>query len=113
MCLVDEVIDDLNSVLGVEYKKSGKKTRELIGARLKEGFTVDDFKAVHRKMYAEWGKDTKMQKYLRPITLYCTSKFESYLNRPIDKYAGLDSVQISILKMAERSKEKICSQENV
>lgn len=113
ICLVDDVIDDLNAVLGVNYKKSGRKTRELIGARIKDGFGLEDFKAVHRKMYAEWGKNTEMQKYLRPITLYCVSKFESYLNRPVDKYSGMNAVQVSILKMAERNKEKICSQESV
>ena len=47
---------------------------------MKEGFTIDDFKTVHRKKYDEWGDDDKMVKYLRPETLY-SNKFEGYLNQ--------------------------------
>jgi uncharacterized phage protein (TIGR02220 family) len=75
-----EIIDDLNLVLGTSYKHNSSKTRELIHARLGEGFTLEDFKTVHRKMLRAWGADDKMVKYLRPITLY-GPKFESYLNQ--------------------------------
>ena len=74
-----EVIADLNFVLGTSYKDTSVKTRELISARLNEGFKVEDFKIVHRKMLRTWGADEKMVKYLRPITLY-GPKFESYFN---------------------------------
>lgn len=74
-----EIISDLNNILNTTYKES-KKTMELIQARLNEGFTVDDFKVVHRKMLRAWGADQKMVKYLRPITLY-SNKFESYLQQ--------------------------------
>ena len=47
---------------------------------MNEGFTVDDFKKVIDNKSAEWGKDSKMSKYLRPETLFGT-KFESYLNQ--------------------------------
>jgi len=62
---------------------SSKKTIELIRARMKEGYTVEDFRKVNRNMAAKWGPDNKMRQYLRPITLYST-KFESYLNIPED-----------------------------
>lgn len=74
-----DIVNDLNLVLGTSYKFTTPKTIELINARLNEGFTIDDFKTVHRKMLKSWGADPKMCKYLRPITLYGT-KFESYLN---------------------------------
>lgn len=74
-----EIIDDLNLILGTSYKPNSLKTQEIIQARIKEGFTLDDFKVVHRKMLRAWGADEKMAKYLRPITLY-GAKFESYLN---------------------------------
>jgi len=73
-----EIINDLNEVLGSKYGR-GKKTNELISARIKEGFTVEDFKIVHRKMLQKWGADDKMSQYLRPETLY-SNKFDSYLN---------------------------------
>lgn len=74
-----DIIDDLNLVLGTSYKPNGKATRDAIQARLNEGFAVDDFKTVHRKMVRAWGADAKMCKFLRPYTLY-SNKFESYLN---------------------------------
>lgn len=72
------VIDYLNQKAGTNYRASSKKTRSLIHARMKEGFTLDDFKAVIDKKCAEWlGND--MAQYLRPETLFGT-KFEGYLN---------------------------------
>jgi uncharacterized phage protein (TIGR02220 family) len=77
---VKDILSDLNIVLGTSYKTNSFKTKDLIQARIKEGFTVEDFKTVHRKMLRAWGTDEKMVKYLRPITLY-GPKFESYLNQ--------------------------------
>ena len=74
------IVGHLNSLLDTSYKPSTGKTRELIQARLNEGFTADDFKTVHKKMVKAWGKDEKMRQFLRPQTLY-SNKFESYLNR--------------------------------
>jgi uncharacterized phage protein (TIGR02220 family) len=100
---LQEIIKDLNEVLGTNYKKNTKQTIELIQARINEGFTLEDFKVVHRKMFQSWGKDEKMAKFLRPITLY-GNKFESYLNqkeqtngivknsnRPGSEYAGIET----------------------
>ena len=76
---VRNIVTDLNEVCGTEYKPTTKKTQDLIKARFNEGFTVDDFKKVHRNMMSKWGSDDNMVPYLRPITLYGT-KFEGYLN---------------------------------
>ncbi len=75
------VISHLNEKAGTSYRASSQATRELINGRLSEGFTVDDFKKVIDKKCAEW-KDSDMEKYLRPETLFKRSKFESYLNEP-------------------------------
>lgn len=74
-----EIVDYLNEVLGTNYKTSTAKTQSAISARLKEGFTVDDFKRVISSKVAEWRSNERMAKYLRPETLFGT-KFESYLN---------------------------------
>lgn len=72
------VVEYLNLKAGTSYRASSKKTQSLIHARMAEGFTVDDFKAVIDKKCAAWlGGD--MEKYLRPETLFGT-KFEGYLN---------------------------------
>lgn len=77
--ITSTVINDLNLVCKTSYKLFGIKTRKQINTRLKEGFTLEDFKSVHRKKYAEWA-NTDMEKFLRPETLY-SNKFEGYLNQ--------------------------------
>lgn len=99
-----EIIDDLNVVLGSNYKLTSNKTNELIRMRLKEGFTVENFKTVHRKMSAAWGLDNKMRQYLRPITLY-SNKFESYLNRPADIVQLTPQQQNNLKQLAQLNKE--------
>ena len=75
----NEIVDYLNAKAGTRYKASTASTRKLIKARLKEGFTIEDFKAVIDKKCAEWLTNSKMEQYLRPETLF-GSKFEGYLN---------------------------------
>lgn len=77
---VVEVIDYLNQKAGTKYRSTTAATKRLVGARLKEGFTVDDFKKVIDNKVADWLNDEKMKNYLRPNTLFQASKFESYLN---------------------------------
>ena len=75
-----DIVDYLNLKSGKNFHATSKKTKELIHARLREGFTVDDFKTVIDKKVAEWKDDSRMNQYLRPETLFGT-KFESYLNQ--------------------------------
>ena len=80
---IKEIIEYLNEKAGTKYKPTTPKTKDTIKARLKEGFTVDDFKTVIDKKVAEW-KGTEWGKFLRPQTLFGT-KFEGYLNQNIIK----------------------------
>ncbi|CAH2714773.1 hypothetical protein BACCIP111895_01949 [Neobacillus rhizosphaerae] len=77
---VVEIINYLNAKTRTDYKPSTHKTQEMIRARIREGFTVEDFKKVIDSKAAEWLHDPRMSKYLRPATLFGT-KFESYLNQ--------------------------------
>ena len=77
---ISKIINYLNDVLETRYTTKSKSTNSLIKARLEEGHTVDDFKAVIDNKKREWGNDPKMVKYLRPETLFKASHFESYLN---------------------------------
>lgn len=77
------IVEYLNQKAGTNYKPSSKATQTKIHARLKEGYTLDDFKLVIDKKCDEW-KGTQMEQYLRPETLFGT-KFESYLNAKIVK----------------------------
>lgn len=76
---VKAIVQFLNEKTGSHYRASSAKTKKLIHARLKEGFTVDDFERVIVKKCKDWKNDSKMSKYLRPETLFGT-KFEGYLN---------------------------------
>ena len=76
---IKTIVEYLNAVVGVHFKPDTPKTVALIRARLREGFTVDDFKTVIDKKAAHWARDGDMQRYLRPETLFGT-KFEGYLN---------------------------------
>lgn len=80
---IKEIIQYLNDRCGTRYRYQTKGTQEHINARLKEGYTVDDFKMVIDKKFEEW-HGTDMEKFLRPETLFA-GKFESYLNQKIVK----------------------------
>lgn len=79
----DEIIQHLNMRAGTKYKSNTTKTKQLINARLNEGFTLEDFKTVIDKKCVEWC-GTEFEKYIRPNTLFGT-KFESYLNQNVVK----------------------------
>lgn len=70
----------LNQKMNSNYKFV-KTNTDLVKARLKDSYTLEDFKAVIDKKCSEWG-NSDMAKYLRPSTLFNASKFESYLNQP-------------------------------
>ena len=73
------IVEYLNNKIGAHYKPNGKKMKELIRARMNEGYTVKDFKTVIDKKFKSWGNDPKMSLYLRPSTLFGT-RFGEYLN---------------------------------
>ena len=92
--LHSEIIKYLNQKTRAHYKVNTPETIKHINARLKEGFTLDNFKYVIDVKWDEWkGKFNKegknMEDFMRPITLFST-KFESYLNQakpdPLQKY---------------------------
>jgi len=83
------IVGYLNEKTGKSFKPTTKATVSRINARLKEGFTPDDFKTVIDSRVDKWANDPKMAEFLRPETLFGT-KFEGYLNA-----ANLDKKNIS------------------
>lgn len=75
-----EIVEYLNMRTGSKYRAKTPATVKLIGARLKEGYTLEDFKTVIDNKVSDWLKDSKMSEYLRPQTLF-GNKFEAYLNQ--------------------------------
>lgn len=80
----EEVIRYLNEKTGRKYKPSTESTKRLINGRFREGFTVEDFKKVIDNKSKEWLGHPKMDRFLRPETLFAPSHFEGYLNEAGD-----------------------------
>ncbi|HGE7613834.1 TPA: conserved phage C-terminal domain-containing protein [Bacillus cereus] len=78
----EDVVSYLNKKVGKSFKHKTAKTRSLIKARFKDGFTIDDFKKVIDIKAAQWLTDSNMSQYLRPETLF-GNKFEGYVNEKI------------------------------
>ena len=77
--LVVQVIDYLNSEAETSFNPESKANYESVSARIKEGYTLDDFKKVIDIKIKDW-KGTDYEKYIRPITIFSKTKFENYLN---------------------------------
>jgi uncharacterized phage protein (TIGR02220 family) len=79
-----EVLTLLNAKTGRKYAAKNPRgaptaNAEVVMARLKEGYTLEDCKAVIASKYREWGHDERMSKFLTPETLFRRSNFERYI----------------------------------
>ena len=77
-----EIINYLNLKTNKNFKPNAKATQDFIKARLKDGYSIDDFKKVIDNKCYQW-LGTEQEQYLRPETLFRPSHFESYLNEVI------------------------------
>lgn len=71
-------IDAFNAETGKDYRSSGGKDWLDLRRIYDNGRTVEDVRAVVRCKLAEWGRDPKWAKFVRPSTLF-GDKFEEYL----------------------------------
>lgn len=76
--IVDDTIDYLNLVTGLKYPKDDKRTTNALLMLVKDGHSLDEFKLVIDKKWADW-KGTDYQQYVRPETLF-GRKFKTYLH---------------------------------
>ena len=83
--LVKEILEHLNearrSMTCNKSLRGFKKTKTVessIKARIKEGFTKEEFIAVIDHKCREW-KGTSFEKYIQPSTLFSPSHFQEYL----------------------------------
>ena len=74
-----QVIEYLNSHAETTFSTKIGSNIELICARIKEGYNIQDFKCVIDKKVKDW-KGTDWAKFLRPNTLFAKTKIENYLN---------------------------------
>lgn len=79
LSIAKDVIEYLNSRAESSFSIKSGGNMDLIAARLKEGYSIAEFKAVIDNKVRDW-KGKEMERYLRPVTLFAKSKFENYLN---------------------------------
>ncbi|MDT2808356.1 conserved phage C-terminal domain-containing protein [Vagococcus lutrae] len=77
------VVTYLNDKADKNFSYKSKATQSHINARVEEGRTVDDFKAVIDLKVEQWKHDEKMNNYLRPTTLFAPTNFENYVNEAL------------------------------
>ena len=98
--LIIEIIDFLNECTGKSYKANSKLAILNINARLKDGYTKDDFVKVISIKATKW-LGTKWEDYLTPNTLF-GNKFESYLNEKINtEKTKQDNAYEQVIKATE------------
>ncbi|MDO3680679.1 conserved phage C-terminal domain-containing protein [Paenibacillus ehimensis] len=102
---ISEIIQYLNAKLDTRYRPSTKTIKEMINGRLNEGYTLDDFKYVIDVKCADWLGNVKMEKFLRPSTLFRPTNFVEYLNQKMPIAAEVDGGTLS--KENERLLRKI------
>lgn len=90
--IVSEVILYLNQVAGTRFTAGSQATQKHINARLKEGYTLKDFKQVIDTKTSEW-QGTEFAKFLRPVTLFGT-KFENYINQQPPRSKKNDATEV-------------------
>lgn len=73
-----DVIKALNEIAGKRYRYT-ENHKLFIDRRIKEGYTLEDFRQVVENMKTLWSKDEKMERFLRPSTLF-GNKMDGYLN---------------------------------
>lgn len=102
---ITDIINYLNCKINSNYKSNSKNTKSHISARLREGYTFEDFKKVIDIKYADW-HNTEYEKFLRPDTLFGT-KFENYLNQPVRKRT-LNDISLKELEEMENDTNRVC-----
>ncbi|WP_313235841.1 conserved phage C-terminal domain-containing protein [Sporosarcina ureae] len=74
------VIAYLNEKTGKQFKATSAATKKFINARVKEGYTQQDFVQVIELKVSQWNNNPEYRAYLRPSTLFNPTNFENYLN---------------------------------
>lgn len=79
---VKEEVVDVITYLNEKADKSFRpvvSNLDLISARIKEGYTIEDIYRVIDNKVLQWKEDEKMSEYLRPATLFNARNFNQYV----------------------------------
>ena len=83
-----EIISYLNEKTGKNFKPNASGNKKAIDPRLKEGYSVEDMKRIIDIKYQQWhgqvfSNGQPGDNYLKPDTLFRSSKIEGYLNETL------------------------------
>lgn len=81
---VARVVAYLNERAGTSFQATSKATAKFVRGRLRDGHSEADLWRVVDMKCAEWLGDMRMQKYLRPSTLFNATNFVNYLHGLVD-----------------------------
>lgn len=95
---VQEIINYLNNKANKHFKASSNATKKLISGRIRDGYTLEDFKNVIDIKTKQWLTNPDMNKYLQPSTLFNATKFENYLNEGNTLESNIKNVSSNPLK---------------
>lgn len=102
----EEVISLLNQETGHSYDPKAPGTIKMIQDLLEKGFTPNAMKGVVINQTIEWKQSPKMNKYLRPATLFGNGKFRQYLdNVPTDVMKRVEYLYLRDLPVSQRIDE--------
>ena len=105
MDIEKRVLDDLIQKSGKKFKPT-ETNLKIISARLAEEYTEEDLLSVNSNQCREWLGDPKMEKYIRPETIYAKKKIGGYVN---NREVSLKQEKT----WAEEYEEKKCNQMNL
>ena len=97
-----EVLEYFNKKANRSYSTSKINviSKELILARLAEGNSVETLKRIIDLKTQEWLNDRKMNRYLKPTTLFNRTKFYTYIEElPTQTKSETDNVQKIVKKL--------------
>lgn len=80
----ERVIAALNKKAGKAFRAEGQAV-QLVAARLRDGYAVEDLLKVVWHKWAEW-RGSDMAKYLRPSTLFAAGKFTERVDEARDAW---------------------------
>ena len=87
---IKEIIEYLNKVSGKRFRNTPANAN-FVKARLAEGATVAEMKAVIDMKCQEW-ENTDFEKYIRPSTLFNATKYNSYIGELDGDIIGSNAV---------------------
>ena len=105
LSFIVEVIDCLNAATGKKITYQSKNNKHII-ARKNEGHVLESFFHVIEVKSKQWKGDHKMDRMLKPSTLFIECHFEDYLNEKViveKKLSPTDRIKESILNNHKRN----------